>query len=536
MRKQALLILAFLLIVSFLVAGCGQTAASKNPPPPASTSAVAGSQVKPVLGGTFKWAWKSGPTAFGLPLSATGPSADTLSFTIQPLIRHTEKPGIYEPVLAESWSFSSDKLSLTFNLRKGVKFHDGTPFNADAVKWNHERLLASANPRLKMVKSIDVIDDYTIRYNLTYWNTLVLWDFTYGDAAGIISPTAFKEKGEDWCKINPVGTGPWKFQEYQRDTYIKFIKNPDYWDKTIPYLDFMELDKIADPLVLYASLIKGDVDGWREVDVDSAAQLTATGQYNIESISGGHMILWYNNTDPASPWSDVKMRQALEYAIDKETIAKSLGKGFCDATYEYVNDLEAVGGKSGTAPRKVDYVKAKELLKAAGYPEGISVNLSVNQKFNTPFVQALQGSLAKAGIKVEIQVKTDAEWAALQLQPCIGSELRYDRQTGGGAGIVSTVNNDFTTKSIKFPAVVRPPGWQEALDSLLIEENSANIVTILTKMEKMAYDAAMFTPLWTNNDLMAYSKNLKWDTSKRASIWTAAWRPTARLDLAWLQK
>jgi ABC-type transport system substrate-binding protein len=177
MKQRTLVVIAFILVVSFLVIGCGQTATSSKPLTSSSTSAVPGTtvkppastavpsttvapspQVKPILGGTYKWAWKSGPTAFGLPLSATGPSADTLSFTIQPLLRHTDKPGVYEPTLAESWEFSADKLVLTFKLRKGVKFHDGTPFNAAAVKWNHDRVLASANPRLKMVKSIEVIE------------------------------------------------------------------------------------------------------------------------------------------------------------------------------------------------------------------------------------------------------------------------------------------------------------------------------------------------------------------------------------------
>jgi len=127
--------------------------------------------------------------------------------SIERLMRATGEQFVYEPVLATSWELATDRLSYTFHLREGVKFHDGTPFNAEAAKWNLSNVLNSPLPVLKAVESIDVVDNYTIRLNLSKWNNLILQELAVDPACGMVSPTAVEKKrcgvGED----QPGGNG-----------------------------------------------------------------------------------------------------------------------------------------------------------------------------------------------------------------------------------------------------------------------------------------------------------------------------------------
>jgi len=147
-----------------------------------------------------------------------------------------EVPGAAAPLLATSWDLAPDKSFYTFHLRKGVKFHDGTDFNAQAVKWNMDKTVAATRPQLSKVTSIEVIDDYTIQFNLSEWDNQVLGEFG-SDPALIISPASFEKKGEKWANTNPIGTGAWVKAKTKRNTMISYVKNKDYWEKGFPYLD-----------------------------------------------------------------------------------------------------------------------------------------------------------------------------------------------------------------------------------------------------------------------------------------------------------
>ena len=131
--------------------------------------------------------------------------------------------GRIEPWLAESWKVAPDKKSITFVLRKGVKFHDGTDFNAEAAKFNLDALKAGKNPGTEDWGSIDIIDAYTVRINLLKYSNILLSRF--GATPGsMVSPTAFKTKGIEWARWNPVGTGPFEFVSFERDASMRYKK------------------------------------------------------------------------------------------------------------------------------------------------------------------------------------------------------------------------------------------------------------------------------------------------------------------------
>ena len=171
----------------------------------------------------------------------------------------TIRKGLPVPWLATGWKIAKDLRSITFTLRKGVKFHDGTDFNAEAVKWNLDRYRTSTNTELKSVESVEVLDPFTVKLNLSKWSSTLIDNFTM-HAGMMISPTSFQKNGADWAKTHPVGTGPFKLAYWQRDTSVKFEKFPGYWQKGKPYLDGVEWVIIADMVTRTMAFKKGEAE------------------------------------------------------------------------------------------------------------------------------------------------------------------------------------------------------------------------------------------------------------------------------------
>ena len=529
--RKLLALLVGVGVIVLLTACSGGATTSK---PAIATTQPAANTLTPKKGGILKIGHNNEPTIFGIPWRAQGASGDWLTMVCEPLLVSTQQLGVYQPVLAESWQLSADKTSITFKLRQGVKFHDGTNFNAAAVKWNREKVVAYQGPNvaaLSPLASVDVIDDYTVRFNLRFWNAII-YDYFTGPTNTIMSPNAYDKNGEEWCLTHPVGTGPWIYKDYARGQYLKFDRNPNYWrNNGMPYLDEVDINVMKDTMVTSASMINGDINAWREADADSVNQLQAKG-FISETLGGGNIVLFYNSTDPASPWSDLKMRQALEYAVDKATIASALGKGFAAPLYEELPGINIIG-KSQGVPRTFNTDKAKQLMSEAGYPNGLSCKLVLNTAMNTPAVMALQNQLAKVGINITIDPQVNAVWRDLTTKPPVGSELRLDRQAGGYGTIIQQTNSDFGRASIFFPGITKPDGWFDTLDKVLITEDPAQRLTLLQELDKAAYDNLMLCPLWTVYDMVVYVNNLK--ANLPGGRGTAIFRPI-RFEYAWFEK
>ena len=156
--------------------------------------------------------------------------------------------GKYKPGLALSWDTSKDGKTITFKLRQGVTFHDGTPFNAQAVKSNLDNLIPPKATILTGITSVDVVDDYTVKLNLSSYNNLILYHFAANPATYMYSPEALKKNGADWATTHPVGTGPFMLKDYQPNISLTLVKNPNYWQKGLPYLDGIEMTMVPDPM------------------------------------------------------------------------------------------------------------------------------------------------------------------------------------------------------------------------------------------------------------------------------------------------
>jgi len=447
----------------------------------------------------------------GYPPTASQTGAFYAGFCLEGLIRVTDKPFIYSPALATSWDLAPDKSSYTFHLRKGVKFTDGSDFNATVVKWNIDNCIKAKRAELAMVTSVDVVDDYTAKINLSSWDSVTLYQFA-GGLTSMASKAAYEKNGEDWVNLHPVGTGPFIFTEMERSQYTKFVKNPDYWDKGLPYLDAIQIDVAKDPTTLQALLLRGGYDGALQTDAITATNVIKGGNYAANLGAMGNFVWWYNDTDPASCWSNIKMRQALEYAIDKQQISDAFGQGFTHPSYEIIGGIaETPGNNPGTTPRKYDPAKAAQLVKDAGFPNGINTTLEVNTQFNGDWIVAQQNMLAKAGINMTINLYPTNVMQTKALEVTPPNTLRYTRARGGPFDMLTVTNADLVTGSIKYPGTKRPDGFDTLLKQAMQETDGNKVLDDMNKMEQLAYNDLMFVPVYISQDVNVWGKNVKSD-------------------------
>lgn len=507
-----------LIMIIFLLASCFVFSQSY-------LSQTAQAQEKPKYGGIFKFNYSRPASRFGVPWNIRAWNTEYARLALQMLMKRTNVQNVFAPELATSWELSHNKSYYIFRLKKGVKFHDGTDFNAHSVKWNIEKVLASTRPHFKTVTSIDVIDDYTIRFNISSWDALFLSNFN-SSSGYIISPSSYEKHSERWADTHPIGTGAFKLKEFRRNVVVKYEKFNDYWEKGLPYLDEVYITQIPDPMTAIAVLKKGDLHCLYEVDIVTAKELKQTGKYNFESNEGLHQIIVMNSTDPNSVWSNKKMREALEYAINKERITKALGYGFFHAIYEVIY---GVPGNPGTIPRKYDPQKARQLMREAGYPEGVKVKLTVLAEEQKDFYVALQSDLAEAGIQVEINPVKGSTLFQSVYATSPGSGLRVMAQTDG-TNALSIAQNVLSSRSISFPDLKRPEGFDDLLNQALSEADRGKRVALLEKMERLANRDIMLVPIWNKPIVKIINPVVK------DYIFSVGGGPHISLQNAWLDK
>ncbi|MCD8339117.1 MAG: ABC transporter substrate-binding protein, partial [Burkholderiales bacterium] len=243
-----------------------------------------------------------------------------------------------KPVLAEEYDVSPDGLVYTFKLKKGVKFHDGTDFNAAAVKANFDRVTDTNNhlKRYILFRNIDKtepIDDYTVRVTLKEPFSAFINQLAHPSAA-MISPKAL-EKGNKYVAFNPVGTGPFVFEEWKATDYLKGKKNENYWKPGYPKIDTITFIPVVDNNTRAAMLQTGEADMIDPVPFEQVKVLE--GKKGIEVVTSPSIIQRYMSMNMLQkPFDNPKVRQALNMAINKEALAKVAFNGYAIPSNSYV--------------------------------------------------------------------------------------------------------------------------------------------------------------------------------------------------------
>jgi peptide/nickel transport system substrate-binding protein len=324
----------------------------------------------------------------------------------EPLIREYAD-GRLEPWLATTWTLSDDMTSLTLTLREGVTFNDGSEFNAEAVKWNLEEYMTHKKAGTDTWVSVDVIDPYTVKLNLTkYYNTLIT--FLAGADGLMESKVAYDTYGEDWLEQNPVGTGAFKFVSLEPDVKMTFTKNPNYWGKDaqgnqLPYLDGIEYHYIADEMTRTAAVLTGEVDVTQGGGATVIYNTLQDEGWEILPGATSPMCLWPSSMNPESPWANKMVREAFDYALDREAIAKAAEGGWGDAAYQLAPEGNPAFIPDLVKKRGYDITKAKELLELAGYPNGFTTTLNAHTMADQSLLVAVQSCAEAVGITMNIE-------------------------------------------------------------------------------------------------------------------------------------
>jgi len=315
--------------------------------------------------------------------------------------------------LAESWTIEGDGKRIVFKLRGGVRFHDGTEFDAEAVKWNIDHRLDQDvdSPQRQqldpIIASVEVIDKGTVAFNLKQRSPGLL--SLLGERPGfMISPTAAKKFGKDLAN-HPVGTGPFVFKEWVKGSHITVERNPNYWETDKPYLDRIVFRDIAGSIVGAQRLLTGEIDFVDEMSPQEILQLQNRPGIKLYPITVGRWyLLQWHMYEP--PFDNAKLRQAVAHGIDRKRINDIVmaGKG---ALYDGPTPEGLWWFDPDAKTYPYDPARAKALLAEAGYPNGFAFTLStpqigVMQQIN----QLLQEQLAAVGIRLKLEPVAQSEW------------------------------------------------------------------------------------------------------------------------------
>ena len=341
------------------------------------------------------------------------------------------KPGSaseFEPGLATSWDRSPDGRSITFELREGVRFHDGTDFNADAVVFNFQRIIDESHPHstpdlaanrnnFAVVEDVRAIDPGTVEMLLEWPHPYIEQLLaTYGGL--IVSPSMIQERGEDSSQ-HEAGTGPFILDKRVEGDRLEFVRNDDYWAGQ-PYLDRLVIRTIPEASTQLAELLNGSVHIVEGITHPRNVSLIEENPDLQILESPGYMVTWlkFNMRQPI--FEDVRVRQAVNLSIDRESLARDVFQGLVTPLSDWWPDISPFYDSS-LDPWSYDPERARQLLADAGYPDGIEIDIwqghipLPHNVIGAELGTVIQDQLSRAGITVKLtQVEYGSFWATLR--------------------------------------------------------------------------------------------------------------------------
>jgi ABC-type transport system substrate-binding protein len=421
---------------------------------------------------------------------------NTQQWVLERLLRE-QKDGSMKGELAETWDISTTptataNATITFHLRKGVTFHDGTPWNAQAAAWNLKMyktagmFTATTNYWL----SWDILDDYTIRVNMpAFINTAVrAWENYF-----FVSPTAYEKNGIEWMRTHMVGTGPFMQTDYQKDVSFTAERNPNYWrkdadGKSLPYLDKVQLLYVADE-TQRENLMKS---GGADILTSSTKQAShfTEGTWNIITRANGYNMLVPDNKNADSPFADINVRLAVEYAIDRVGLTKSFGYGFDKPAYQ-MSSPSSPAYDPNLKPREFNLDTAKSYLAKSKFANGFSTTIFVAPGTNRDPVVAIQAMLEAINIKADLQFPEPAAWQAITTQPAQVNSLIYI-PFAEFSNFNTSLNVFFSGKGFYLPSNQKFDGYPATFDASLAAP--APDPVILKKISDGFYDQVTIIP------------------------------------------
>jgi peptide/nickel transport system substrate-binding protein len=432
------------------------------------------------------------------------------------LVRNKSGTLEIEPALATDWTISGDGLEYTFNLREGVSFHDGTPFNAEAVKFNFDRMLDEAHPFadtgpfplsffFSSVDKVEVIDDLTVKFTLSEPYAPFMSNLA-SPTGLIVSPAAVEQYGADYGR-NPVGTGPFKFEEWQSNTRVVASRNDDYWDGA-PALEAAIFRPITDANTRVAEMLSGGIDVLLETPPDNVAQFRDDANYQVVEAVGPHV--WYVMLNAKEgPFADMRVRQAVNYAVNKESLVNDVLQGTAEVSAGPIPPAFNWAYNEEVDPYPYDPEMAKQLLAEAG-AEGASLTFLVTEGGSgmldpVPMGTAIQADLAAVGLDVEIQTY---EWNTFLSEVNPGLEGKADMAEMAWMTSDPDTLPFLTLRTAAWPeeggfnsSYYSNPEVDELLDAARVSTDQEERAALYKKVQEIAHEDAawLFVANWKQN-------------------------------------
>ncbi len=357
----------------------------------------------PVRGGTLTMARTADVVSFEPVVPTDNMSIWAKLLVFQLLIRSNQKGDGFVPDLAESWEASADKRTYTFHLRKNALFSDGTPVTSEDVQFSFERVLtdkdswaASLYPKL----DIATPDPHTVVFNLKEdWAPFLAAVSTH---AACITPAAtFKKMGASAFGEKPIGSGPFIMQEWHKGDHILMVRNPHFWDPSRPYLDQVILSVIADDNVRMLKLQSGEIDIGSDVPFGQISRLSHAPGMTVQ-LATYDRIDWFQFNVKNPKFSDYQVRQAINYAVDKQAIIQAVLFGYGAVPTSFLPRM--MDADTADKPYPFDLAKAKSLMAASNMPDGFSVTCTTvsGDTVGNQVAQIIQQMLLPLKIKMAI--------------------------------------------------------------------------------------------------------------------------------------
>jgi peptide/nickel transport system substrate-binding protein len=432
------------------------------------------------------------------------------------LLRRNLKTLQLEGNLAESWRLLNDT-TWQFKLRRGVKFHNGEPFDASAVKFSVERMLnpqqaAPGRTSIATIDRVEIVDPLTVNVITKTPFPLLPVRMSPGHCGtvGIVPPKYVAQVGDAGFAVKPVGTGPYKLVEWVKDDRLVLEANKDY-HRGAPAIDRLVFRPVPELTTRVAALLSGQADLVSDVPPDQVGKVKASGVARVEvSTLGGFIIMMkITNYLMPGPWQDVRVRKAINQAIDMDTIIKTVLEGYGQVLGVPL-EKEAFGFNPNIKWYGYDPERAKTLLREAGHPNGFEMTLHVpNRRYmnDIEVVQAMAQMLAKVGIKAKVEVGEQSvyttKWRRRELLPVYMTAW-------GGAGIF---DGDLLVNSLHSKSALAIHK-NEALDKILEDAQGSNDPekrkALYWKAQEMIYEDAPIIKAYQQAHIFGISNRLDW--------------------------
>jgi peptide/nickel transport system substrate-binding protein len=426
------------------------------------------------------------------------------------------------PQLAHDWEVSDDGLDYTFYLEEGVTFHDGTPFNADAVKFTFERILDPefGSPFLgdySMIDSIEVVDDFTVIFHLQYPHGPFVRRLGVGQAS-IISPTAVEQWGEDFGS-HAVGTGPFKLEEYVPNERVVLVRNEDYWQGPPP-LEKITFTFISEEQARISALLAGDTDFEETVPPSMVSMVEADPNMVIER---GPTLMpeWIGFNVEASPVDDPLVRKAFGYAIDMDTIIEEVFLGVGVRSTQPVAPA-VFGYDESIQPIPYDPEQARQLLAQAGWEDtdGDGVVDKNGQPLKVELLvmplteiqrmgEAVQSYLAGVGVEMSIRME---DWGAFLADVAVGNTQMFVLgQENPMADADMTLMQCLHSSAIDASNMFRysNPEFDSLIEQERREMDQEKRMALMQEAISLVMDDMPLIPTFVRENLMAHNKSVK---------------------------